>query len=193
MRFTVLLLGLAPFAVTHPFIRNSVLPAALYSSQPYIKRLRSRVTRYIDNDRLEDKHWNSEMREVELWENERWLAKPSSGGIDESALYNAGWSKANLKVGERRPWTKGRDGWSAIAEDGTGDVRSGHPSRFQAKSNVCLRLTLIWLSNSSNLTFSLAPGWLFVETEDWRPDLEGAWISNVGADEGKRAYSFRSL
>ena len=39
--------------------------------------------------------------------------------------------------------------------------------------------------NSSNLTFSLAPGWLFVETEDWRPDLEGTWISNVGADESK--------
>ena len=36
---------------------------------------------------------------------------------------------------------------------------------------------------SSNLTFSLAPGWLFVETEDWRKDLVGAW-SGVGADPG---------
>jgi hypothetical protein len=26
----------------------------------------------MDDDRLEDRHWNTEMREVELWENERW-------------------------------------------------------------------------------------------------------------------------
>ena len=36
---------------------------------------------------------------------------------------------------------------------------------------------------SSNLTFSLAPGWLFVETEDWRPDLEGRWMDPVGTDD----------
>lgn len=31
------------------------------------------------------------------------------------------------------------------------------------------------LTNSSNLTFSLAPGWAFVTTEGWRKDLSAAW------------------
>jgi hypothetical protein len=30
---------------------------------------------------------------------------------------------------------------------------------------------------SSNLTFSLTPGWAFVETEGWRPDVQGSWVS----------------
>ena len=30
---------------------------------------------------------------------------------------------------------------------------------------------------SSNLTFALEPGWAFVETEDWRPDLVGSWVA----------------
>lgn len=38
---------------------------------------------------------------------------------------------------------------------------------------------------SSNLTFSLSPGWLFVETEDWRPDLEGTWIAPIETDESE--------
>ena len=37
--------------------------------------------------------------------------------------------------------------------------------------------------NSSNLTFSLAPGWLFVETEDWRADLEAGWVENGGGGD----------
>ena len=41
------------------------------------------------------------------------------------------------------------------------------------------------LSGSSNLTFTLEPGWHFVSTEDWRPDLPGSWVSAVGADKGE--------
>ena len=37
---------------------------------------------------------------------------------------------------------------------------------------------------SSNLTFALAPGWAFVETEDWRKDLEASWI-DVESDAGR--------
>ena len=37
---------------------------------------------------------------------------------------------------------------------------------------------------SSNLTFTLEPGWAFVETEDWRKDLEASW-STVESDDGK--------
>ena len=40
----------------------------------------------------------------------------------------------------------------------------------------CTHTRLIVLMNSSNLTFSLAPNWEFVPTEDWRADLVGDWI-----------------
>jgi hypothetical protein len=44
------------------------------------------------------------MLEVEIFENERWAA-------------GSGWKAANLRAGERRGFTRGRDGWSA------GDVK----------------------------------------------------------------------
>jgi hypothetical protein len=33
-----------------------------------------------------------------------------------------GWSKQNLRSGERRAWTRGRDGWSPVAGSNTSDV-----------------------------------------------------------------------
>jgi hypothetical protein len=68
----------------------------------------------VDDDRLKDRHCQSELREVELFENERWA--PGEG---------VGWNKANLKTGERVAWTRGRDGWSAVTADGGSDVRFG--------------------------------------------------------------------
>ena len=91
------------------------------SMEPFSKRGKALLTRFIDDDRLEDKHWQSEMREVELWENERWSPETSTG--EDGYPVKAGWSKAHLKAGERRSWTRARDGVSAIAEDGSGDVR----------------------------------------------------------------------
>ncbi|KAI0304289.1 integral peroxisomal membrane peroxin-domain-containing protein [Multifurca ochricompacta] len=135
--------GLAPFALTHPFIRHTLLH--LLSSLP-LRHWCARLTRLVDNDRLKDRHWQSELREVELFENERWV--PGEG---------TGWSKANLKAGERVAWTRGRDGWSGVTAHGSSDV-------------------------SSNLTFLLEPGWVFVETEDWRADIEAKW-SEAGADD----------
>ena len=35
--------------------------------------------------------------------------------------------------------------------------------------------------------FQLAPGWAFVETEDWRKDLEATWIG-VESDDGEPRY-----
>jgi hypothetical protein len=46
------------------------------------------------------------------------------------------------------------------------------------------------LGCSSNLTFALEPGWKFVETEDWRPDVEAAW-AECGGDE--RAWIYFSF
>ncbi|KAI0247627.1 integral peroxisomal membrane peroxin-domain-containing protein [Lactifluus subvellereus] len=141
--------GLAPFAFTHPFVQRT-LPLLLSTlSLPY---WRARLTRLIDDDRLKDRHWQSELRQVELFENERWVPGES-----------AGWNKVNLKSGERVAWTRGRDGWNGVAADGTGDI-------------------------SSDLTFLLEPGWAFVETEDWRADIEAKW-SEAGADDSGWVYT----
>ncbi|KAH9002724.1 integral peroxisomal membrane peroxin-domain-containing protein [Lactarius hatsudake] len=141
--------GLVPFAVTHPFIQRTF--SLIFSTLP-LRYCRARLVRLIDNDGLKDRHWQSELREVELFENERWV--PGEG---------TGWSKSNLKTGERVAWTRGRDGWSGITADGGSDV-------------------------SSNLTFLLEPGWLFVETEDWRADIEAKW-SQGGADDSGWVYT----
>jgi hypothetical protein len=151
--------GLAPFALSHPLIQRTL--TQLLPTLP-LRHWRARLTRLVDDDRLKDRHWQSELREVELFENERWL--PGEG---------IGWSKASLKTGERVAWTRGRDGCSAVTPDGSGDVRS--VVAF-TRGPVCLH------SNSSNLTFPLDPGWAFVETEDWRADIEAKW-SEVGADD----------
>ena len=61
-------------------------------------------------------------REVELWENERWV-RGSASVSDDSTAVDGTWSKSNLKPGERLAWTRGRDGWSGVADDGSGEVR----------------------------------------------------------------------
>jgi hypothetical protein len=102
--------GLAPFVLSHPLIQRAL--TKLLPTLP-LRRWRARLTRLVDDDRLKDRHWQSELREVELFENERWV--PGEGN---------GWSKASLKTGERVAWTRGRDGWSTVTADGSGDVRS---------------------------------------------------------------------
>jgi hypothetical protein len=153
--------GLAPFVLSHPLIQRTL--AQLLPTLP-LRHWRARLTRLVDDDRLKDRHWQSELREVELFENERWA--PGEGN---------GWGKAGLKVGERVAWTRGRDGWSTVAADGSGDVRSVDVA-FPLVGPLCSH------GNSSNLTFPLEPGWVFVETEDWRADVEAKW-SEVGADD----------
>ncbi len=111
--------GLAPFALSHPLVQHT--SARLLSSLP-LSRWRARLTRLVDDDRLKDRHWQSELRKVELFENER-LA-PGEG---------IGWNKANLKSGERVAWTRGRDGWSGVTADGSGDVRSVVPPSFLSR------------------------------------------------------------
>lgn len=41
---------------------------------------------------------------------------------------------------------------------------------------------------SSNLTFSLAPGWRFVESEDWRIDASAEWSPVGGSDPCALTY-----
>ena len=62
-------------------------------------------------------------------------------------------------------------------------VMSGLQVSFCTKSSANYLVGFSPLGFSSNLTFSLSPGWLFVETEEWRPDLQGSWIGQELADE----------
>ncbi|KAG9307898.1 hypothetical protein JVU11DRAFT_12973 [Chiua virens] len=163
------------------------------------------LRRLIDDDRLEDTVWRAPVAHVELWENERWVQDAgerkrrkstlpvvlegengeSLGGEDDAAsttstgtvtgpgdakgtMVGGTWSKGNLKPNERVGWTRGRDGWYGVG----GEV--------------------------SNLTFSLSPGWAFVESESWRPDLNGSWVVEgsapytsvcVGADQDGWTYT----
>ena len=117
LRPTFLVGGLLPFALTHPWSLR-VLPKAI---PPLWAHAKATVQQFTDDDRLSDEAWTSPLKEVELWENERW----SNGASSSGAV--AGWSKANLRPGERNGWTRRRDGWSDVSTaTGKGDssVRS---------------------------------------------------------------------
>lgn len=201
IRQVCLFVGLAPFAVTHPYgrallpfigpalrdltpmvikkakvVKGRITAAAKRQQQPQedvveddskglLLPVSMMVQRLVDDDRLTDVVWNSELREVELWENERFGGAQDTPSLSSSTSGPSppqrGWSKQNLKPNERMAWTRGRDGWSGGVE-GNGEV--------------------------SNLTFSLSDGWAFVETEDWRKDLSGDW-SGCSADGDGWVYS----
>ena len=118
-RLVVLFVGLLPFFLARPFTQSN-----------------------LSGDKLGDKHWRAELRQVEVFENERWnpnsretpgsaastsfIGSPSTGTYDNPGAgggkhQRSGWGKSNLKSGERKAWTRGRDGWSGIG--GGGDVR----------------------------------------------------------------------
>ncbi|KAF7308952.1 hypothetical protein MKEN_01095800 [Mycena kentingensis (nom. inval.)] len=166
VRTVALIAGIAPFVCTHPWV-SAHLPAFLAMAQvsleqsAFIKKLRTRTdikggsgslravaVRVMDDANLTDECWVAELREVELFENERF--RNASGDAAHQD-----WHKTNLREGERSGWTRGRDGWSGVGGQG---------------------------SVSSNLTFSLDPGWAFVTTEDWRADIEARW-ARVGDEQ----------
>ena len=117
LRPIILILGLSPFVLTHPGIR-ALYPRLPELILPYKRVLLPKLLRILDDDRLSDRHWRSEMRTVEIWENER-FSGPSPAGSDAD-----GWGKGHLRPGERVAWTRGRDGWSGVSPDGSGQVRS---------------------------------------------------------------------
>lgn len=130
--------------------------------------LHNETRRLINNARLLEQHvpraLNGGMREVEIWENERWAVQ---------AQWKNG--QANLKPGERRAWSRGRDGSSGVE----GDLRYAGPDFHQPP----LHSTWFFGYYSSTLTFPMEQGWAFVETEDWQPDFLGLW-ANGKADPG---------
>jgi hypothetical protein len=134
IREVALVVGLIPFLITHP-TTLAVAPSLFHYSQSQIpvlvKRyerllerlgpsmikwirmpLRTSIERLIDNDRLPDEIWRAEQREVELFENERYDGAASV--VDSN---DQGWSKTNLRSGERSAWTRGCDGWTGIGPE----------------------------------------------------------------------------
>ena len=141
MRTTCLVVGLLPFFITHPFTQHTLLPSLLSSFGPMFNHLRLQAHRFVDDDNLEDRHWRTELREVELYENERWAPGPSNAS-DEATKTEGTWSKSNLKPGERKPWTRGRDGWSGVSDDGNHEVRLARSSASVRSSSMLRALTL---------------------------------------------------
>lgn len=139
MRATCLVLGLSPFFLTHPFTQHTLFPTLQSGLRHMANAVRFRALRVVDDDNLEDKHWRTELREVELWENERWAPGPN-GSSEESVKTEGAWSKTNLKPGERKAWTRGRDGWSGVSDDGSGEVRLARSSRLSPR--MAFRRTL---------------------------------------------------
>lgn len=131
-------------------------PPSTAGPQRQVRSWRSYIQSSVDNDNLTDAAWNAEMRQVELFENER--LDPSVSPHDTAAILGKkGFRKAHLRPSERGPWTKRRDGWGNV-------------------------------SSVSSSTFSLAEHWSFVETEDWRPDVDGTW-SSCGSDANGWVYT----
>jgi hypothetical protein len=63
---------------------------------------------------------------------------------------------------------------------------------FPPQSKIQLKLTKLLppkFKNSSNLTFSPAPGWSLVETEDWGADLEAGWVEKGGGGDDSTCSS----
>ena len=127
--------GLLPFALTHPWSLH-VLPKVI---PPLLAYAWETVQHFIDDDRLSDEAWMTPLKEVELWENERW-----SNTANSSAVV-AGWSKANLRPGERTGWTRRRDGSSDASSTtggkGDGGVRS---DSFLLPLESCVKLIFLW-------------------------------------------------
>lgn len=102
IRIIFLLTGLAPLVLSHPHVQ----PLAIYIYKANEKHLVTLWRKFRDDSCLSEHHWQHGLREVELWENERW--------DKERRL----WGKAP----ERKRWTRGADGWSPVT--GEGSVRS---------------------------------------------------------------------
>ncbi|KAM6488964.1 hypothetical protein JOM56_015600 [Amanita muscaria] len=169
--------------------------------------LKSLIERLIDNNQLPDECWISEMRQVELWENERYVGplpavetggqglatKPSYssfssvgsvgslgsfgslkslGSIGSTGARKGTWSKANLRPTDRAGWTRWRDGWNGVNATNSTAATDGQ--------DMCEEYAGV-----DRLTFPLAPGWSFVDTEDWRKDISAEWALALG--DGDRA------
>lgn len=126
-RLVLFVAGEGAFVVTHPWTKPALEAIAkrIDTSREgrkmvsLLKEGGHKMREWIELDRLDDQVWEYGWRNVELFENERFLPTHKAASSNGSV---GGWSAHNLRMGERRPWTKGPDGWSSEEVE----VLSGH-------------------------------------------------------------------
>lgn len=117
-RAVMLIAGEGAFILNHPWTKPALegLAKRIDTSREGRKLIKiakeggHRVREWIEQDRLDDYVWERGWRNVEMFENERFVG--SKKGASSSGVVG-GWSAHNLRMGERLPWTKGPDGWSS--------------------------------------------------------------------------------
>lgn len=85
---------------------------------------------------------------------------------ETNTISTAGWSAHNLTFGERKPFTKAADGWSAEELEVAGfslDIRC--ISSCSLHAGVHSKLTFALRTNSRQVAMALEPGWQWVEGE----------------------------
>ncbi|SPC65972.1 related to PEX29 - peroxisomal integral membrane peroxin [Ustilago sp. UG-2017b] len=171
-RAVMFLAGEGAFILNHPWTKPALegLAKRIHTSREGRKLIKiakeggHKVREWIEQDRLDDHVWERGWRNVEMFENERFL--PSKRAASSSGVVG-GWSAHNLRMGERMPWTKGPDGWSSDQVE----VLPGHK-----------------IDISRQVAMKLEPGWEWVPGDEWRIDWGGSW-SAVGVDDEGYVYT----
>ncbi|KAK1224884.1 hypothetical protein PQX77_012196 [Marasmius sp. AFHP31] len=187
-----------PASIRRRFARMR-LPEVIQVNQMTLrKKFKWTVQRLIDDNNLTDECWNSEIREVELWENERldkMQALRSRSVSADGATGTGGSTQENSDSegrGHQRTLTLSRiatNGAPNSAGWGKNNLKTGERAAWTRGRDGWSGVGADG-SVSSNLTFALSPGWNFVGTEDWRADLEGRWAEDVGGgDENGWVYT----
>ncbi|SPO24493.1 related to PEX29 - peroxisomal integral membrane peroxin [Ustilago trichophora] len=171
-RAVMFLAGEGAFILNHPWTKPALegLFKRIDTSREGRKLIKfakeggHKVREWIEQDRLDDYVWERGWRNVEVFENERYL--PTKRAASSSGVVG-GWSAHNLRIGERMPWTKGPDGWSSDEVE----VLPGHK-----------------IDISRQVAMKLEPGWEWIPGDDWRIDWGGSW-SAVGVDDEGYVYT----
>ena len=122
-------------------------------------RLKQRLIDMLDEDRLPEFVWQRGWKDVEMFENQRY--QPGRRSIAN----DLNWSPRHLRADERRPWTRGIDGYSV-------DITA--PTDFPLRAD--------------DVDYQLDEGYEWIEGENWRIDWGGAW-SSVGVDDHGYVYT----
>lgn len=126
IRPVLLLAGEGAFVATHPWVKpavtgllNRLLEEKRAAKSPLGRELTrlemknremlASLRQMYEEDGLDDTVWEKGWRDIEMFQNERL-------GRGDSAT-PSGWSAHNLQFGERKPFTKGSDGWTAQEQD----------------------------------------------------------------------------
>lgn len=154
-----------------------------HAAQQVLRKKRSEAAHvartWIELDQLPDLAWTHGWRDVELYENERFVSRTpaAESGAGEahgrprstaSADATAQWSGEYLHSDDRRAWTRSQDGWSP----------PGLASSTAASDGV----------SAWHVAAALPRGWVWLDGDDWRVDDAGTW-SPVGTDAHGWVYT----